>query len=298
MIVAFLLTSVYRQLFSCVDHATATVMANLGVGKHIFEVDPANLPMLHTLNRVGVTFAISACVWTKTSWALTMLRIVRATQDYMRVIVWCLLVSVNILMDVGLILNFMKCDDEPGLTMSPNEMWCWTNLTAANYNVFSAAWSGLADIVLALLAWVIILPMQMRSNEKIGVAVAMSLGLVSGAMALAKTANVLLMAKMDFTYEVTNLIIWTAAEISSLIMAASVPFIRLFVKNKLSTPKSYSSGAQRLNEQPQDKSTTPSVPTTVGSSRRGWRAHSGDSDLLADSLPEMAEHNSSLGPYP
>lgn len=40
------------------------------------------------------------------------------------------------------------------------------------------AWSGLADIILAILAWVIILPMQMRTKDKVGVAVAMSLGIV------------------------------------------------------------------------------------------------------------------------
>lgn len=100
------------------------------------------------------------------------------------------------------------------------------------------------------------------------------------------------------TDEVTNLIIWTAAEISSLIMAASMPFIRLFVKSKLSTLKSYSSGAQGLNEQPQDTSFTPSIPTTVGFSRPGWRAHSRDSDLLAETPPEMAGDNGTLGPYP
>lgn len=174
-------------------------MVSLGVGKHITQIDPANLPMLHTLNHVGASFAILACTLTKTSWALTMLRIVRNTRDCMRVMVWCLLISVNVLMDVGIILNFLECDGT-GLTVSPTKMWCWTNLVAANYNVFSAgkwfqcikllqhftnsssltwtAWSGLADIILALLAWVIILPMQLRPKDKIGVAVAMSLGIV------------------------------------------------------------------------------------------------------------------------
>lgn len=112
-------------------------MIDLGVGKHIYEVDPANLDMLHILNRVGSTFAILACALTKTSWALTMLRIVSRTRDCMRVMVWCLLVSVNVLMDVGVILNFMECDST-GLSVSPSTMWCWTNLIAANYNVFSA----------------------------------------------------------------------------------------------------------------------------------------------------------------
>lgn len=131
------LTCVYRQVFSCVDHGVGTAMISLGVGKHIAEVDPANLPMLHVLNRVGSTFAIVGCALTKTSWALTMIRIVRATRDCMRVLVWCLLVSVNVLMDVGVILNFLQCDDT-GLTGNPSEMWCWTNVIAAEYNIFSA----------------------------------------------------------------------------------------------------------------------------------------------------------------
>lgn len=98
------------------------------------------------------------------------------------------------------------------------------------------------------------------------------------------------------TDEVPNLIIWTAAEISSLIMAASVPFIRLFVKGKLATPRSHGSGAQGLNEQQQEKSTASSIPTTVGSSRPGWRAQSGDSDLLTDSRPETTVNDGTLGP--
>lgn len=40
-------------------------------------------------------------------------------------------------MEVGIILNFLECDGT-GLTVSPKDMWCWTNLIAANYNVFSA----------------------------------------------------------------------------------------------------------------------------------------------------------------
>lgn len=85
--------------------------------------------------------------------------------------------------------------------------------------------------------------------------------------------------------------IWTAAEISSLIMAASVPFIRLFVKGRLTKP--HTSEARRLNEQPQDEKLSSSIPTTVGSTvgstRPGWRAQSEQSDFLADISPEATD---------
>lgn len=90
-------------------------------------------------------------------------------------------------------------------------------------------------------------------------------------------------SKLTSTDEVTNLILWTAAEISSLIMAASVPFIRLFVKGKLSTSRSNMSGAQGLNDELQFETTASSIPTTIESSRPAWRAQSGNSDLLAES---------------
>jgi hypothetical protein len=128
-----------------------------------------------------------------------MLRIVDATTKCTRIIVWCLLVSVNVFMDVGVILNFIPCGGR-GLSASPSEMRCGTSLVATKYNVFASGrwipivpiteetsqsrsfswtvWSSAADIVLALLAWVIISPLQMRAKDKFGVAVAMSLGIV------------------------------------------------------------------------------------------------------------------------
>lgn len=42
----------------------------------------------------------------------------------------------------------------------------------------SVAYSAIVDFVLALLPWKIILSLQMQRHEKIGVAVAMSLGLL------------------------------------------------------------------------------------------------------------------------
>lgn len=113
-----------------------------------------------------------------------------------------------------------------------------------------------------------------------------------------QVGNPIVWAFLTGTDDVTNLIIWTAAEISSLIMAASVPFIRLFVKGKLSTAQSYSSGAQGLVEQSQVETVSSSIPTTVGSSRPAWRAQSGNSDLLVEGPPETPEDDGAPCPYP
>jgi hypothetical protein len=40
------------------------------------------------------------------------------------------------------------------------------------------AYSGIVDVILALLPWKIILALQMKRREKIGVAIAMSMGIL------------------------------------------------------------------------------------------------------------------------
>jgi hypothetical protein len=44
--------------------------------------------------------------------------------------------------------------------------------------IYPIAYSGAMDLVLALLPWTVILKLQMKMKEKIGVALAMSMGVL------------------------------------------------------------------------------------------------------------------------
>jgi hypothetical protein len=46
------------------------------------------------------------------------------------------------------------------------------------YGIFNAAWCAAADFALALLPWYLIWGLQLRLREKIGVGVAMSMGVL------------------------------------------------------------------------------------------------------------------------
>lgn len=61
-----------------------------------------------------------------------------------------------------------------GQSLLPLALWPWTLLT----KFFGAAYSGVIDIVLAFLSWSIVWRLQMKRKEKIGVAVAMSMGVL------------------------------------------------------------------------------------------------------------------------
>ena len=60
----------------------------------------------------------------------------------------------------------------------------WTEHDMTGYSAF-------VDFCLAILPWKILWTLQMKRHEKIGAAVGMSLGLVAGAIGVAKVVNIL-----------------------------------------------------------------------------------------------------------
>jgi hypothetical protein len=57
------------------------------------------------------------------------------------------------------------------------------------------------DVVLALCPWLILRRLQMRTAEKLGVALAMSMGLFAGVCAFAKAAALPVYGQPDFSCE-------------------------------------------------------------------------------------------------
>ncbi|RYP78188.1 hypothetical protein DL771_000665 [Monosporascus sp. 5C6A] len=86
------------------------------------------------------------------------------------------------------------------------------------------------DILLALLPWKVIPNLNMRRTEKIGVALAMSMGIFAGAAATVKVIQFRSVSGGDFTYEGTSLVIWGITEAAVTIAAASIPQLRVLVR--------------------------------------------------------------------
>jgi hypothetical protein len=55
---------------------------------------------------------------------------------------------------------------------------CWDPSVTVNYGIFNAAWCAAVDFTLALLPWHLIWRLQLRFREKIGVGIAMSMGVL------------------------------------------------------------------------------------------------------------------------
>ncbi|OIW25567.1 hypothetical protein CONLIGDRAFT_581876 [Coniochaeta ligniaria NRRL 30616] len=224
-----------------VDVICVSVSISLGFGKHVFAIDTRHLPPIQILGNVSASASILAAVWSKTSFGITLLRI---AEGKMKPAIWFIIMSMNLLMGVSALMPWIQCDpvsktwnrDEPGS--------CWDPRVNIVYGVVAGSYSGVMDIVLALLPWSVVWNLQMKKKEKVGVAVAMSMGVFAGCTAFVKSAKIPLLTNGDFTFQGYNLAAWGAAEVATTVMASSIPVLRVLIREvKATTRRLYGSSS-------------------------------------------------------
>ncbi|KAB8274002.1 hypothetical protein BDV30DRAFT_248592 [Aspergillus minisclerotigenes] len=235
------------------------------IGKHVGDIDdPSKTPEALKLIYIGMIICIISCVLSKTSFAITLLRIV--TRTWQKAILWFIIVSMNVIMWLCAICYLLQC--KPAAALWRSELMptadCWPTsifqtiaLTAGGTNhkndparadvlTCFLAYSGCMDFILALLPWLVIWKLQMKRREKLGIAIAMSLGIFAAATAFIKTTKLTNVSNVaDYTYACSEILIWASAETGLTIFAASIPSLRvLFVRmsssyNRSDEPSSY-----------------------------------------------------------
>ncbi len=179
-----------------VSLVSATI--SLGFGKHIVDVEPAHLAAIGLTSNVTGTFSILAAVLSKTSFAVTLLRI---TEGYIKMCVWLVIGTMNLAMGLSAVFTWVKCNP-PAKTWDPlTPGTCWDADAMTSYAIFASggcpsgwafvyaeltrlltniylAISAVMDLTLSFLPWKIIWGLQMHKKEKLGIALAMSMGIL------------------------------------------------------------------------------------------------------------------------
>lgn len=127
------------------------------------------------MNLAG-TFSIIACAWSKTSFAFTLLRIAEAR--WMRMVIWFFILSLNLVLGGAVLITWIQCWPVEKVWRFSVDGTCWPKHIHVHYNIFAAVYSGVMDITLALMPWLIIWSANMTLKEKLGVIIAMSMGVL------------------------------------------------------------------------------------------------------------------------
>ncbi|KAK3364700.1 putative integral membrane protein [Lasiosphaeria hispida] len=224
-----------------IESALVTSLTHLGYGLHIWDFNLANMAQLLITVNVTGTFSVTAAIWSKTSFAITLLKL---TEGWAKYLVWYIIVSMNIAMGLSALFPWVSCTPvQKAWDLSVVGGSCWDPTTVVYYNIFSAAYSATMDFALALLPWTVIWGLQMKRKEKIGVAVAMSMGVFAGIMGIIKTSKIMVMLSSDFADGV-DLFIWGNAETTVTIIAASIPTLRVLIRDATNSRRYYQSGSK------------------------------------------------------
>lgn len=147
-----------------------------GFGKYPCDIPPQNLPLIAFEGAgLGSAFTILAIVWSKTSFGITILRL---TRDGLRRFVFVVVVAMNVAMLLQAVFVWVKCEPVEKNWRPFVEGRCWDLRVSNGYGFFSGVLSGVCDLLFALLPWHLVWGLRMRKKEKVGVVVAMSMGVL------------------------------------------------------------------------------------------------------------------------
>lgn len=78
------------------------------------------------------------------------------------------------------------------------------------------------------MAWTIVASLRLRTlRERVGVAIALSMGVLAGAASIAKTAVLPTVKGGDTSYAAASVHVWSVAEPTITVAAASIPMLRI-----------------------------------------------------------------------
>lgn len=183
------------QVCLLIETSLLTYMTSLGYGLHIWDFDMANMQRIMLPTNVAGTLSVTAAVWSKTSFGITLLHF---TDGWIKNVTWFCIISMNVAMFFSALFPWVSCTPVQKAWDLYVEGTCWHPTVVVYYNIFSSAYSALMDFALALLPWKFLWSLQMKRREKIGVGIAMSMGIFAGATAAVKTSKIPMMLSMDF----------------------------------------------------------------------------------------------------
>jgi hypothetical protein len=165
------------QLILITDGALRTATLNLSLGLDTGKIIPnADVIMqLRQFNAAAGCLSIAGNMISKTSFVFTLLRIVTGR---LRWVLWFAMISMNLITVVQIICLLVQCQPISAAWDPRVIGTCWPLATILAVSVFTSAYSASMDIILSLLPWKVIWGLQMRTRERIGVCIAMSMGVL------------------------------------------------------------------------------------------------------------------------
>lgn len=148
---------------------------SFGFGKHARDIPVKNMPVIAVGMSVGASISCFSSTFSKISFGVTLLRL---TSGKVRAFVWFCIITLFLVMIPSALNTWIECQPMQKVWDNSLPGKCWPASVTVNYGIFNAAWCAVADFALALLPWYLIWDLQLNRREKLGVGIAMSIGVL------------------------------------------------------------------------------------------------------------------------
>ncbi|KAI6371870.1 hypothetical protein MCOR25_003898 [Pyricularia grisea] len=134
---------------------------------------------------------------------------------------WCLASVI-----VTGILLLARCNPAQSLWDFSIKGTCFDVMYLVDFGLYAGSFSAFVDVYLAVYPAVVLFNLQLSLKKKLALSSALGIGSVSGIVAIYKTTRVPTIASADFSYDTSDLVVWTIIEGSTIIIAASIPVLQ------------------------------------------------------------------------
>lgn len=155
--------------------ATSTYCVSVGLGSHASSSTVQQTPLQLSI-LIATVFSVMGAAWSKTSFALTLLRITREGSRGLYWGIWCVVVTMNVILTFNALVQFVWCTPAQAAWTAHMDGTCWDRNVVVRYTQFAAYYSACMDFILAAVPFAVIAKLSMRLKEKLGVITCMSLG--------------------------------------------------------------------------------------------------------------------------
>ncbi|KAJ0161504.1 hypothetical protein CTA2_6107 [Colletotrichum tanaceti] len=135
--------------------------------------------------------------------------------------IWC---QLTLCVTAGLLLG--RCTPARSLWDFSTQGTCISTDILIWFSVYAAAFSAFVDVYLAVYPAVVLFRLQMPLKKKFALTCALGIGGVSCMVAIYKATRIPSLGSGDFSYDTSDLMIWTLVEGSTIIIASSIPVMQ------------------------------------------------------------------------
>ncbi|ORX92630.1 hypothetical protein BCR34DRAFT_442949, partial [Clohesyomyces aquaticus] len=143
-----------------------------------------------------------------------------------KIFLWALTSGCLLILLGCVVILFAQCNPSRSQWDFSVEKKCWSPWILVYYSMFAGNVSAAVDLYLAVYPAVVLYRLQLNMRKKLALSFALGLGSVAAAVAVYKSTRLPGLASADFTYNTSDITIWTSIEGNAIVIAACIPTLQ------------------------------------------------------------------------